>query len=337
MKDNNKILREYVRTVVAESDESVIVEDAWGGDFGFGGDWMGPLTNKLLGVGKEGGGLLGPFLDVGKTALAGVLDVTNRVWGLLKVTLTAVTNAVIPWWDRSYDNINNLTKDRSKKIRSRFQHVFDRTGSAMENDDFKTTMLLINPAGYLLAKAAETVGPKAAGAGVEAQARVEKKLSMLQDLLVTFTGVGKVVATPTENKLVRYNKDLILERADASDIKRAVEESQLADEMQQAGIEILKARLKDIINDVNKIEQIDSLDQLQSLMKKDFKLANVDKLEDKDEDEAKAEILNTAKRDYKKMHSAALEVEADMIQKMAGDRASDVLSLYASVIAKLNK
>ena len=43
------------------------------------------------------------------------------------------------------------------------------------------------------------------------------------------------------------------------------------------------------------------------------------------------------KQDYKKMHAAALEVEASMIQKMAGDRASDILSLYASVVSKLNK
>jgi len=333
MKDSNKILREYVRSVVVENDKNVIVE--FGGDFG--GAWMGPLTNKLLGVGKEGGGLLGPFLDIGKTALAGVLDVTNRVWGLLKVTLTAVTNAVIPFWDISYDKINNLTKERSKKIRGRFQHVFDRTDIASEGADFKATMLLLNPAAYILGKAAELVGPNVAALGAGAFEKVEKERGALQDLLGSFTGAAGGMGMSTENKHVHYNKSLIFERADVADIKRAVEKSQLADEMHLAGTEILKARLKDVINDVNRIEQVDSLDQLQSLLKKDFKLANVDKLEDKDEDEARAEILNTAKQDYKKMHAAALEVEASMIQKMAGDRASDILSLYASVVSKLNK
>jgi len=335
MKDSNKILREYVQAIVIENDESVIVEDAWGGDYSFGGgDWMGPLTNPILGLGPEGGGLLGPFLDVGKTALAGVLDMTNRVWGLLKTTLAAVTSAVIPFWDVEYDKINNTTEARTEKVMGKFSNVYDRTDKALQGDDFKALMIMVNPVGYMFSLGAEAALEKSSAKGAELRDKATDKLDGLQDLLHQFIG-SKGIAK--ENKRYFWDKNLMLERADKSAIKKAVEQSQLAQELHVAGEEILVARLKDVVQSVDKFGQNNSLEQLQTTLKKDFKLANIDKLEDEDESDAQAEILDSAKKDYKKMAAAALSAEAELIKQLGGNRADKILSLYASVISKLNK
>jgi hypothetical protein len=337
MKDSNKILREYVQAIVIENDENVIMEfgdGGWGGDYGFGGDWMGPLTNPILGIGPEGGGLLGPFLDVGKTALAGVLDMTNRIWGLLKTTMAAVTSAVIPFWDVEYDKINKTTEARTEKIMGEFKSVYDRTDKALRDDDFRAVMLMINPAGYILSLAAEAALEKSSTKSAELRDKATEKLDGLQGLLDKFI-VPAAIAK--ESKRYFRNENLILERLDKPAIKKAVEQSQVAQELYSAGEEILTARLKDVIQSVNKFEQNNSLEQLQTTLKKDFKLSNIDKLEDEDEGDAQAEILDSAKKDYKKMAAAALEAEAKLIKQLGSNRADKILSLYASVIAKLNK
>jgi hypothetical protein len=136
-KATRRLLREYIRESLNEEISGLSGSGGW--------YWLPAFTAPL--------GLWKPFVDVGKTALAGVLDMSQRVWGLVKTTLKAVTVSIIPFAKANFENINRTTHSRTQAIMSKFSDVFERTDKALGHNDLHAIAFMMNPAAYILAKA----------------------------------------------------------------------------------------------------------------------------------------------------------------------------------------
>jgi hypothetical protein len=311
MKNDQELLKEYVSELL-EQEKNVQQE---------GYDWWYAGTD-VLGLGKKKG-FLTPFFNVAKTALAGILDIGVHAVGLIKTVIGAVRNSVIPFVKKDLDAINRETKARSEKIRQEFKDVYDHTDSIIKGDDFQVLLFALNPAAYLVGKAAEL-----------AKVTVDKTVPQKASLKAAKSKTQSLLDSLLENKA--EIKKLISEKASKEQVTSAVNSGEKAQELLAASTSALAARLKSVLDKTNSFDSIKSLEELQQVVGKDLKLKNMEKLKPEDKKTTEEELLDSAKDEYITNMITQLQSELKAIEAVSGRRAQKIVSAYKSAIADLN-
>jgi hypothetical protein len=140
---SQRILREYVRSVLAE-------DDGGGGDYGGYGFDFGMMGDSPYGMSWGGPGLfkqlVQPFADVFTTGKAALENIAARTRTLAKVSYEAVATTLIPILSSDYDKIFKEERAQLDKIEEKYSEVFERTAQALGNDDALISAFALNPA-----------------------------------------------------------------------------------------------------------------------------------------------------------------------------------------------
>ena len=311
MKNDQELLKEYISVLLEQ--ETAVQQEGY--------DWWYAGTD-VLGLGKKKG-FLTPFFNVAKTALAGLLDVGVHVVGLIKTVIGAVRNSVIPFVKKDLDAINQETKARSEKIRQEFKDVYDHTDRIIQGDDFQVLLFALNPAAYLVGKAADiakTTIDKTKISEPSVKAAKSKTQQLLDALLENKTEVKK----------------LISERATKAQVIDAVNSGEKAKELLGVSTAALAARLKSVVEKVNAFAAIESLEELQRTVGKDLKLKSMEKLKPEDRKTTEEEILDSARDEYIANMVGQLKTELSAIEAISNNRAQKIANAYKRAIADLN-
>ena len=302
--ENSKkiLLREYTSEtlkILLKEENGFGFEGGFGG-FGFG--WPEPKGGFLLRI-------VQPFTDIAKTAIAAVTDLTNRLWGLVRITVRAILNIIIPFAEKDYADIEKRTFERTKEIKQKYADVFSRTEEALLNKDLLVASFMLDPSSYLIALVSDGL------------------LEQAKNLYNMFL---------KENK--SNLKMLINEKVDIKKTTDAIKHSSLAKSMKKDAVSLFKQRFDDITNKIHSIEKINSLEELQNKIGKNIKLEVIKKnISDVQErNKVSEELLNLAKKEYKKLFLNVLKKEKPFIM-YATKRNSEIELLYDNAIKMLEK
>lgn len=155
---NEALLREYVKSVLAEDDA--------GGNPAYGGagsiDASGPYGvsfgsgNDLIDT------FISPFVDLFKTSVGQAKEITRRAGTVLNVALQTVLTTLIPIYGYNYSDVFEKEKEDLKKIREQYKDVYARTDKALSSSDAGMLAFMASPALVLGYKFGKTVPPAAA-------------------------------------------------------------------------------------------------------------------------------------------------------------------------------
>jgi hypothetical protein len=155
MKDNSKLLREYVRHVLSEEGDSATGSS----DIARAGITASDL---VTGPGGHGGGKKGamymtfisPFVDVVKTAAGKAKELARESITTIQVALSVVLTTLIPALNARYDKIFSDRDKDIAKIRNEYKDVYERTNKALSSTDATVMAFLAAPQTMLAAWAA---------------------------------------------------------------------------------------------------------------------------------------------------------------------------------------
>lgn len=141
----NRLLREYVRTLVSEMDFGGIGDGGYGsysyGDIGMGrdggvGGWGGKSVLSVFGS---------PFLDVAKTAVGVGKEFGAHAKGLARTGVEAALSLVLPFVQGEYDKISKETSEEVQKVKKEYQDLYKKNLDAFFNTDLVTLAFFVNP------------------------------------------------------------------------------------------------------------------------------------------------------------------------------------------------
>lgn len=208
MKDDEKLLREYVRGLLKEN-----------------GDMYG---YEFASKGEMYSGFIQPFVDVFKTAIGKSKEVTRKARTLLTVGLQAVLTTVVPFIGADYSDLFKKEKEDIDKIRDQYKDVYERTDKALRSNDAALLAFMAFPAAFLGFKAA-SMAPGAlksllsaatGGASDELFAKVKQKAEKAEQW-----SLGKDEEAEVSKRKPKKRKEEKPE--EPPDREEAVEESQI--------------------------------------------------------------------------------------------------------------
>jgi len=140
-RNDTKLLREYVRRIIAE-------EDYGGGGYPGMGSMM--AGNYAYGVSFGDADSLSktfiaPFTDVFKTALGQTKELGQKVKTMAKVAFGTIVTTLIPGLGANYAQIFDEEKQQIEKIRSEYADVYKRTDDALGGGDAALLAFMASP------------------------------------------------------------------------------------------------------------------------------------------------------------------------------------------------
>lgn len=128
-RDEHKLLKEYVR--------SVVISEDFGGGVEF--------TNKqgLINIFIE------PFLDVFKVAKGKALELHQRTLALGRVAFTTIVTTMVPFLGDRYEEVFREEHEYLDKIRLKYADVYNATWDAFKQDDALCMAFMLNPTAFL--------------------------------------------------------------------------------------------------------------------------------------------------------------------------------------------
>jgi len=218
------LIREYVRHALSEQ-----------GDLAF-AQQMGATGLK---------GLIEPFTDLAKTALAGVVDIASATYGFAKTLLNVGAMALIPFARVDTDSLRQEHKSRVANFKGKtgMQDVYDRTNKAIGGDDFQMMLFAANPAAYMALNAGK-LGTDVMGKNY-----------------ASFT--GKALGTKKENK---NHSGILLNEAEQlnPDALAAINNSPAGMELRSWALAEFKNYLVAVNNKAGAVDAIDTIAELES-------------------------------------------------------------------------
>ena len=278
-----------------------------GGGFSGGGGWY-----YGFGLPEPKGGLLRaltrPFVDAGKVALAGAMDMTNRSWGLLKTVLVGAASIPVASLRDDLPKINAQTKARTAAIRNRFSDVFARVDASWRDDDLRAALFMFDPGLYVAMKIAS--GAKEAGAAV---VNAMKGSARTREI--------------TPEQLVKIKPEKT---------RRAINRSQRGVAMRSASKDLISSRLNDIRAAASRFDNAVSLQDVEKLANKQIASKALEKLPPNERVEAEKAIVDLMKKESRKLYRQALRNEIGLINaSIRSPEKSELVKMYQETLAQL--
>lgn len=159
MNKNERLLREYVKTILKEEDVVSGMDSNGGGYDPQSRDVYGAIS---FGSGKD---LLGVFgitgvITAGQVALGSVKEIARRGLTLVPVLFGIITTIIFPWIGVNYAGIFEREKQDVDKIRAQYKPANDAVNALFGNVDVKMLTFMASP-GTLIAAQTAILAPKA--------------------------------------------------------------------------------------------------------------------------------------------------------------------------------
>ena len=151
-KTEKRLLREYVRTVLAEE----------GGGDGYGDIIGASMAMSPFGVHFASQSdlyklFIKPFVDVVDVAAGKTKEISQRAQTVVAVGFKAIATTLLPWLSQDYKEIFDKQEQVLNKIKSEYAEVYDATWDAFRYNDIAFTAFLAYPAAILTGAAARAV------------------------------------------------------------------------------------------------------------------------------------------------------------------------------------
>ena len=127
-----KILREYVRNILVESDGGMMYGD----------------PDALAAI------FITPFTDVFKTAAGEVKKVAVKTRTLATIAFKTIMTTILPFYSYDYDELFKKDKEDIKRINEEYKDVHDRTWAALKSSDALMLAFMASPTIFLAGAAA---------------------------------------------------------------------------------------------------------------------------------------------------------------------------------------
>lgn len=290
--------------------KNLINEEFGGGDFGgpYGLDFTGGDHSKLTKV------FVGPFTDVFKTAAGKGKEVSTKMQTLGKVAIEAVATTFIPQLSSDFKEIFDKEHEQLGKLRNQYRDVYDRTWTAIKDNDVLAAAFAYAPAQMITSAAArkapgpvlDVVNIMAGGKLDGFVSKIKKKLKLggEQKILSSDSGPG-----PMEARVV-HGKFIITEKSDGKfdvgkalsqdKVKKIIQANPTVRNMEQASRSIVKQGLETMFDNLSSLASSKSVQELEQKLGKKFglekQLQNVPEGERKQFEQT---LLHTALRGMK--------------------------------------
>lgn len=137
---SERLLREYVRTLLREDD---------GGGDGDGGDYGGYGFGPALSQGGFEKIFVQPFTDVLKTGQKAVSDVSSKTQYLIGGALGSVVSSFVPFMAVDWKELQQKEQQRSEKIKDKYGDVINRTNASLFKGDAALMSFLYAPHAFV--------------------------------------------------------------------------------------------------------------------------------------------------------------------------------------------
>ena len=155
MKDDEKLLREAIRSLLIDSYDDLGVSP-WFGPYGV-GKGASKHSKASSGVGVYGGSLYGifiqPFVDAITVVGSEVGQTGVRLVSLLRTTLEAALEALLPRFKANYDAIQKSEKKYIEKIRDKYDKAYKAVDDAWDHEDIQFFSFMHSPTAWVTYKA----------------------------------------------------------------------------------------------------------------------------------------------------------------------------------------
>jgi len=152
--NSTKLLESYIFTILKEN-QLILLKEEDGYDGGYGGayGWSGST--------KGFEGFWTPFTDVLKTAAGATKMILSKAWMVAQVFVRGVANILTPFMNKSYYDIFEKERERTSRIRQKYQKIFDKNTDALFVKDAWLITFLLNPSVGIAVATARATSPTA--------------------------------------------------------------------------------------------------------------------------------------------------------------------------------
>lgn len=340
---DEKLLKEYVKSIITEDDGGF---GGFGGDMGgmYGMDFTGGDQSRLAKV------FITPFTDVLKTAAGKGKEISTKAQTVAKVAFEALATTLIPVLASDYNSIFADEKQQIEKLRSQYKDVYDRTWTAIKDNDVLSAAFMYAPAAMITATVArkapvpvlDTISILSGGKLDGFVSKVKKKLQLGDEKKMDDKDSGSF-----EEAFIAVGGTLILEKskkkqADVGKILTqkgvvsALQSSPIVQRMQASGQAAIRGTLEKLFDRMRDIQSAKSVQELGSKLGK--QIPGVEKLQQIPEQErAQMEqaLLQSAKEGAKKLYISQLQATVQGAVKAGVPEDHPMVRDYQTAIAKI--
>lgn len=334
MKRDRDLLREYVKSVIAE--------DSYGGfDVGAGAD--GPY-GASFGSGKDLYNVfVKPFTDVVDTTVGKTKELSTRAQTLAKVSFEALATTIIPVLGDDYESIFANEKQELDKLRAQYKDIYDATWTAFKDNDVVSAAFLYAPAAVITAKAAQqapiqTVKLLNVLAGGKLDGFLKKvvnkfKFGDTKKPLDRDSGEGL-----PEGRILELHKkassfgEILAQRG----VKQAIEQNPKVSQMQDSARQVVNGSLQKVLKSAQAVTSAKSIEDLQRKVGHKLKGADdVAKLPDEERQRLEAVLLPSLKKSALSMYVKGIEDQIKQAIKGGIPEDHPFIAVHKELLAKL--
>lgn len=133
---NERLLREYIASILREDDAGSIAGAAAG---------MAPYGMHYASKEQLYTTFIGPIFDVFKTGAAETKQLAARGWTAAWVAFESIATSLIPILSSDYQKIFEAEQKNIQAIKNEYKDVYERTDKALQSNDAKILSLLAFP------------------------------------------------------------------------------------------------------------------------------------------------------------------------------------------------
>lgn len=216
---NEKLLREYVRSILAEDISPGGADafygydpqprDAWGAvSFGSSDDFLGAFGVKGI-------------VNLGKATLGATEEITRRGLTMLPVAFGVIASIILPWVNVSYSEIFEKENQDIQKIRAKYKAVNEEIDKVFGDVDVKALAFMASP-GALLGVQSAIIAPEVATKLFSAVTGgySDKLLASIFDGKISNFLLGSDQKEPAKTKSTRRKNESTLHEAEEDESQR---------------------------------------------------------------------------------------------------------------------
>lgn len=306
---NKRLLREYIR-------QSLLNEDMGGfggGDMGgpYGMDYTGGDQSKLAKV------FLTPFTDVVKTATGKAKEVSTKAQTVAKVAIEAIATSVIPVISSDFDRIFDEEKQQIDKLRSEYKDVYDRTWTAIQDNDIMAAAFAYAPSAMVTAAAIKnapipvmnTLNVLTGGKLDGFIEKMKKKLKLGDEQKMTDRDTG---SSPFESRTVAgkllHEKLDIAASLQQKKIKELIAANPKVQRMSQEAKTTVRDSLEKLYDRLRRITKAATIDELETILGEKIDGSdNVKKLQGNERQDVEKMIVQSVLQGAKSLYAKNIE------------------------------
>jgi hypothetical protein len=333
MKKNERLLREYVKTILKEEDFVSGMDSNGGGYDPQSRDVHGAIS---FGSGKD---LLGVFgikgiINAGQVALGSVKEIARRGLTLVPVLFGIITTIVFPWIGVNYAGIFEREKQDVDKIRAQYKPANDAVNALFGNADVKMLTFMASP-GTLIAAQTAILAPKATKMLLSAVSGGYSDKLFSAGISNALLGSEKNNSNSKKEEARAYRKSFLFELndenlnidnkersllSDPTFIAKCLQsKTSISDEMKKNARAVINSTLQEVIDEATDvIKNSNTLDAVINSLKKysenkqvpkemSEQLDNLKKLPQSDRTVAERSLLSQIKKSMKEIYIKGLE------------------------------